>query len=362
MSKGISNKDKVVKQMHYFFKSIYIVLIYILWCIYNESTKSAVKRCCVIMYPIFLDPYLVKKPWGGQLLKTVYRKNFNKAIIGESLEFCSVHNNESMIRNGNYSGMSLLELYQKHPKLFGIKSSDIPIKIKLIDACDRLSLQVHGGASLFCSNQIEAWVILRAMPGAQVILGSQLRTSEELLYEMQNGTLDKFLNYYDAREGDVFYVPAGTLHAIGEGILLYEISQSCNTTYRLLDWGRNRKLHQTEGCKAYVYHDEISKKQPLSLGAGRELLLESESFVIEKITANRKLIQYTMDRFIVFTALGNGQIEMGNATYLYQIGDTFFVPAKSGQFTLHGGSLLKAYIPKQTQAIGCNKSKQMNLY
>ena len=251
---------------------------------------------------------------------------------------------ESIIRNGIYKDIPLSVLYREYPELFGTEAPVFPLLIKLIDAESNLSVQVHNKNGRQGISKNEAWLVLEADQESRIVLGARIETGKELREIISRGKLPEYLNYIEVRVGDVFYVPAGTLHAIGKGTVVYEIQQPSDITYRLFDYDNNRHLSIDAGCNAYDSKAEYGKVESRPLEDGNVLLLSSDFFMLEKITAQGEALQKASDRFLVYTALGNGMIIRGVDQMRYKRGDTFLIPAGYGEFRLQGGVLLKAYV------------------
>lgn len=215
------------------------------------------------LYPMLLQPTLHVKVWGGRRLQTVLDKSLpTDEPYGESWEL----HDTATVMNGDHQGRSLGDLLTAYGKdLLGADydpAEGFPLLAKLLDAADWLSIQVHPNNEQARQlegqprGKTEAWYIIEADDDAQLVIGVQPGTSREQMAEaITNNTLDQHLVYADVQAGDVLYIPAGTIHAIGPGILLYEIQQSSNTTYRLYDWGRMgldgtpRELHIDKGVQ-----------------------------------------------------------------------------------------------------------------
>ena len=193
--------------------------------------------------PIFKD-YI----WGGNKLKTVYDKQSDLSIVAESWELSTHPAGVCSIATGEHAGMLLNNyLKLKGKKVIGTKAKsegDIPILIKLIDAKDNLSVQVHPDDAYAKEHEndlgkTEMWYVLEADEGAQLVYGFKENLTKEAFREaIESNTLSEKLNYVDVHKGDVFFITPGTMHAIGKGIVIAEIQQSSNVTYRVYDYGR----------------------------------------------------------------------------------------------------------------------------
>lgn len=204
----------------------------------------------VAKYPLLLKPVIKDYLWGGTRLKTDFGFETDKDIAAEGWMLACHKDGTNTVINGDYAGKPLDEVL----KLWGYEEK-FPILIKLIDARDRLSVQVHPDDKYALENEgeygkTEMWYVVDCEEGAQLIYGFKHKiSSSEFENRIKNNTLDEVMNYVPVKKGDVFFIKSGTLHAIGSGILIAEIQQNSNTTYRVSDYGRlgadgkPRKLH-----------------------------------------------------------------------------------------------------------------------
>ena len=201
------------------------------------------------LYPLIMAPSFrhgQETPWGGCALKERFHKNIPDETTGESLEISALPGCETHAANGSYSGRSLGEILACWgEQLTGSSGTAFPLLLKLLDAEQPLSVQVHpddayAGIHEGKPGKSEAWVILDAEPGAKLVYGIDTR-GKDFRSVVASGKLEECLHWVPARPGDVFYIPAGTVHALGPGIRCYEIQQSSDVTYRLWDWGRTGK-------------------------------------------------------------------------------------------------------------------------
>ena len=215
-------------------------------------------------YPLFLFPSGKDYLWGGERLKKEYGKRIDITPLAETWE-CSAHPaGPSIVMNGEYAGRTLLEVFDDHPEYLGTKCNPqmgFPILIKFIDAEKKLSVQVHPDDIYALKNEAdrgktEMWYVLDAKEGAEIVYGFEHIVDRKLLKKsIENGDLGKHLHKEKVHKGDVFYIPAGTVHAIGAGILLAEIQESSNITYRLYDYNRKDKY----GKKRELHFDKALK-------------------------------------------------------------------------------------------------------
>ena len=209
------------------------------------------------LYPLVMKPAFrsgKNTPWGGHALKDKYGKNTPEEITGESLEISALPGYESRVANGACRGKSLSEVFRLWgEKLTGKRETGFPLMLKLLDARQCLSVQVHPDDAYAMDHEgkrgkSEAWYILDAKPGARLVYGIETH-GEKLDDIVASGRLEECLHWVEVKPGDIFYIPSGTIHALGSGIQCYEIQQSSDVTYRFWDWGRvgkdgkSRELH-----------------------------------------------------------------------------------------------------------------------
>lgn len=316
--------------------------------------------------PMLLAPAGKDYLWGGERLKKEYGKAFDLTPLAETWE-CSVHpDGPSVIRNGVFSGKTLSEVLSLHPEFAGGKNTgDFPILVKFIDAAGDLSVQVHPDDSYACQyeggsrGKTEMWYVLEAEEGAKLICGFEHKvTAEKLRKSLEDGTLDRHLKSVPVHKGDVFYIPAGTVHAIGKGVVIAEIQESSNLTYRLYDYdrvdaktGKKRELHFDKAVKVMNMEpgDEVRQK-PRKVayypGCSRELLIRCPYFEAESIRVSESFeFSVTENSFQVLLCT-EGYGSTGRAKdeepVSFKKGDCIFIPAGAGRLRTSGRcSLLK---------------------
>ncbi len=208
------------------------------------------------LYPLTFEPVFKDYPWGGRNLETRLGRTIPEGIVAESWEIAAHPNGSSPINNGALAGKTLGEAMDLWgSKLIGSNSADalelgkFPLLIKLLDANRWLSVQVHPDDDYGLANEgdlgkTEMWVVLHAEPGAEIIYGFKPGvTREQYAQEIREGDAEKSLHRLSVKNGDVVFVPAGSIHALGPGVIVAEIQQNSDTTYRIYDWGRPRPIH-----------------------------------------------------------------------------------------------------------------------
>lgn len=313
--------------------------------------------------PFMLAPCGKDYLWGGSRLREEFHKNFSITPVAESWE-CSVHpDGPSVVATGIYKGMRLDALLKEHPEFLGTHPRDqFPILVKFIDAADDLSIQVHptDEYAKYYENgacgKTEMWYVLDAKPGAELIFGcSQDMESDDIRTYLENGTIEKYLRKVPVTKDDVFYIPAGTIHAIGKGVLLAEVQQNSNLTYRLYDYervdkdGRKRDLHRDRALEVANLNGSIKPRQPMRVlryrpGVATELLCRCKYFEVNRMMVNterRQKVTYFADALsfrVLLCIKGAGQLLYNNEVLEFCMGDCIFVPADSVEMEIQGVS------------------------
>ncbi|MDD5698171.1 MAG: class I mannose-6-phosphate isomerase [Victivallaceae bacterium] len=237
------------------------------------------------MYPLIFKPIYHGKMWGGTQIREFLKRDDVPELpepVGESWELADREDEQSIVVNGALKGTTLTQLVKHYGKtLLGNKYNGgrFPLLVKIIDAGERLSLQVHPDEQA-CARlgngaepKTEMWYILNARKGAKIMAGMNPRsTRQQLLNTLQSAEAEKYLQVFHSEPGDAYFITSGTLHAIGEGNLLIEIQQNSDTTYRVSDWGRvdqdgkPRELHYEQALEAINYINRTSPRIPGVVG------------------------------------------------------------------------------------------------
>ena len=310
------------------------------------------------IYPLEFTAQLFYRLWGGRQLKTRLGKKCDDVICGESWEISGLEGNVSVIANGPHQGKDLNELIAKYPEeILGHRAiqqfgKKFPLLIKFIDAQEPLSVQVHPNDALAqkrhnCWGKSEMWYILSATKNAELTLGFKSPISKDnFLNHCQNKTLDSVLKKQKVNKGDVVNIPAGLLHAIGGGILLAEIQQASDVTYRVYDYdridakkGKPRRLHQNEAVDAIDFSlgdalidYEGSKNSSVSL-------VESDYFSthLMHLNENYSCESVSKDAFSILIGVeGDVVLIYQQKTYSIGLGKTILLPAALGEYCLKG--------------------------
>ncbi len=301
--------------------------------------------------------------WGGQRLKKDFNKDFPLNPLAETWE-CSTHpNGPSKIVTGEFKGRILPEVLNEHPEFLGVhsktKSGELPILIKFIDALNDLSVQVHPSDEYAFEHEngqmgkTEMWYVLDALPNSCIVYGLKESLSKEKLREaVAQGKLESYLNKVPAKKGDVFFIPSGTIHAIGKGCLMAEIQESSDLTYRLYDYdrvgldGKKRPLHIDKALDVANLKPVSSPTQPedkyeIIDGLSIKTLVDCKYFKTEKAILEKEgNILTSNDSFQVLLCYeGEGKItdEEGYSIF-FKKGDCLFIPANSQLMKLTGNA------------------------
>ncbi len=315
--------------------------------------------------PFLLRPAGKDYLWGGRRLNDDFSKGIDLYPLAETWE-CSAHpDGPSVAANGMFEGMPLDEILKQRPDFLGSRwraGGTLPVLIKLIDAKKDLSVQVHPDDAYAAqyengqSGKTELWYVLDASKDAHLVYGLHHDVSKEKLREsIGDGTIEKYLQKIPVQKDDVFYVKAGTIHAIGAGVLLAEIQQNSNLTYRLYDYGRmdadgkERQLQIEKALDAADLTGSAQPKQPLRVlkyrrGCATELLCRCRYFEVHRMLLNtercRTLVGYRSDTlsFRVLLCIGGCGTAVPDGADAFQFfkGDCIFVPADSAEMRLHG--------------------------
>ncbi len=310
------------------------------------------------MYPIKFENLYYERIWGGKHLGK-FRNNVPEGKIGESWDIACHKNGTGKVENGELKGKTfdeIIEIYGE--KLIGkaVDKKEFPLLIKLITAADKLSVQVHPNDEYANrvekdSGKTEAWYVVDAEEGASLIVGTKDCNKELFKKAIQDGSLDKYLNKIPVKKGDFFYVQSGLVHAICEGVLIAEIQQNSDTTYRVYDYNRGREIHVEKALDVIDFSLKGENSQGLTIqrdGYDKTYLCLGKYFTIQKYKINSSIKEKSdEERFYLFTCVdGNGVIRYSGGEEKILMGDSIFIPATLGDYELVGDfTLLKSYVP-----------------
>lgn len=304
--------------------------------------------------PLFLDSVMQEKIWGGTKLHQEFGYELPSDKIGEYWAISAHPNGVSKIANGRYQGWDLATLYAKERSLFGNRSEPVfPLLTKILDANDWLSVQVHPDDAYALKHEgelgkTECWYVIAADEGAEIIYGHEAQTKEELAQKIKDKEWEQLLTHVPVKAGDFFYVPSGTMHAIGSGILILETQQSSDTTYRVYDFDRRdasghlRELHLEQSIDV-LNLGKPANSRPVTMQVDdlRSTLLVANAFfaVYKWELTGCANVTKTVDYSLVSVLSGQGQLAVDGKTYSIAKGDHFILPSDVLSWEIEGKDL-----------------------
>ncbi|MFD0861172.1 type I phosphomannose isomerase catalytic subunit [Sungkyunkwania multivorans] len=309
-------------------------------------------------YPLKFHPIFKERLWGGQKLKTVLKKEITGDTIGESWELSAVEDNVSIVSNGPWKGQSLQALIEMYGEdllgahVYRTFGNSFPILIKFIDAKKDLSIQLHPNDDLARERhdsfgKTEMWHVMQADEEAELIIGfNKDVTQEEYREHLDNNTLSNILNYEQVTKGDTFFINVGKVHAIGAGVLLAEIQQTSDITYRIYDWnrkdkdGNTRELHTELALDAIDYKkkDDFRVSYPKAVNSPNEMVtcpyFITNYLVVEGVL---HLDHSDKDSFVIYMCVeGSCKILANDVEEVLDTGETLLIPATLKNIEIQG--------------------------
>jgi len=295
-----------------------------------------------------------EKLWGGRKLRDEFGYEIPSDKVGEYWAISAHPNGVSTVKNGRFAGQKLDTLYAEHRELFGNRSEPVfPLLTKILDADDWLSVQVHPDDAYGLKHEgelgkTECWYIIAADEGAEIIYGHNAKSKEELREQIESKKWDQLLTKLKVKAGDFFYVPSGTMHAIGSGILILETQQSSDTTYRVYDFDRKddagnlRELHLEKSIDV-LNIGEPANSRPVNLqvdNLSSTLLVANDFFAVYKweLTGQADFTK-TADYILNSVLNGQGQLTVDGQVYPIHKGDHFILPSDVASWKLEGHEL-----------------------
>jgi mannose-6-phosphate isomerase len=322
----------------------------------------------MLNYPIRFEPILKEKIWGGNKLKQILHKPSTSENTGESWEISGVKGDISVVANGALKGQSLNAILEKYKeRLLGEKNykkfgAEFPLLVKFIDAKTELSVQLHPHDDIAKKRhnsfgKTEMWYIMQADEGAEINVGFKKSISKsEYLEHLNSGRITKLLNFEKVQKGDAFFINTGKVHAIGGGVLLAEIQQTSDITYRIYDWdrvdekGNSRELHTELALDAI----DFEKKDDFKLKYSQVENESSNIAACEYFTTNFLPVKRTIikdysdvDSFVIYMCVcGEAEISLGGNSEKIIQGETLLIPAENDevQITSSGAELLEVFV------------------
>lgn len=321
------------------------------------------------LYPLKFTPIFKHKIWGGEKLKNILHKEVIGTGVGESWEISGVQDNVSIVANGFLAGNNLQELVEVYmgdlvgDKVYEKFGVEFPLLLKFIDAREVLSVQVHPDDAMakdrhHSYGKTEMWYVLQAEEDAELIVGfNKSMTKEEYVKYVAEGTLEEALNTEKIKEGDCVFMPAGRVHAIGAGVLVAEIQQTSDITYRIFDWnrvdskGKRRELHTNLALEAidFDYRKDYMTRYDV-LENETAALVQCPYFTTNfiKLTAEKTQYFHQLDSFVIYMCVeGEAILSTSAGDVMLKKGETVLVPASIEKVKLtptKKANLLEIYI------------------
>lgn len=316
-------------------------------------------------YPLIFTPILQDRIWGGTKLRDDLGKEIPTPTTGESWELSAVPGNVSVVKNGAFAGKSLADLLEQYPdEVLGTAvharfGKQFPLLFKFLDAREDLSIQVHPNDALAKERhnsfgKTEMWYVMQADEGSRIIVGFNHKSSpEEYLEKLESKQLIDILNQVPAKKGDVYFLETGTIHAIGGGIVIAEIQQTSDITYRIYDWdrvdanGNGRELHVELALDAMNYDLTDTEKTYTKEENKSNNMVDCPYFTTNYVPLNGSVgVSRTGESFTVYICTeGEYTLAVAGEAHTFKKGDTVLVPAAVKEFALTGNAtLLEIYI------------------
>lgn len=306
------------------------------------------------LYPFKLKPAVKEIIWGGDKLKKEYNKSAPFEKLAESWELTVRPDGMNIIENGEYAGKPLGDILTNDLIAKDYSGDRFPLLIKFIDARDKLSIQVHPSDEYSLKNEgeygkTEMWYIVEAEEGAELVFGLDGDQNGDYSKEIfdkavKKGEFESLLHKVEVHAGDVFFIPSGLVHAIGAGILICEIQQNSNVTYRVYDYdrpgkdGKPRELHVDKAREVIVNYSPAqidSLRFSGNADITPSLLATCDKFTVRKYEITDSITISASDSFVSLTFVsGSGEIVFAGQKYSFEKGDTYYLPAGLGKVEL----------------------------
>lgn len=322
-----------------------------------------------MLYPLKFKPLLKERIWGGSRMRSVLGKRLPSGKkIGESWELSGVEGDLSVVANGYLAGNDIEELIEVYMgdlvgdtvyEKFGV---EFPLLIKFIDAAEALSIQVHPDDALAAERhnaygKTEMWYVIDSDADANLYLGFNHNVSrEEYLDSVEAGTLSDMLTRVDVKPGDAYFIPAGTIHSIGGGVMVLEIQQTSDITYRVFDWnrtdkdGNSRELHTDLAVDAMDFHRRDDLDITVVPKPHEAVPMQScDYFASSLLSVDGTMVRpyVELDSFVIYVCVdGSADMIWNGGREKIAKGETVLIPAEMDEITLEGkASIIEVYIP-----------------
>lgn len=304
------------------------------------------------MEPLFFTPVFQEKIWGGNRLAEVFGFTLPNEKIGEDWAISAHPHGVSIVENGPYQGKNLAQLWDSEKALFDFpKQKEFPLLVKILDAEEELSVQVHPDDAYGLEHEgelgkTECWYIIDAAPGAEIIYGHHAQTKEEFAQMIKEQKWDELFRHVPVKKGDFFFVPSGTIHAIGAGILILETQQSSDTTYRVYDYdrkddqGNTRELHIQQSIDVSTIpatYETPAIKETRKGTSAITTYLKTAFFNVYEWDVKGILTFEKQAPYTLLTVIeGAGELVVDGQSYELKPGSSCLLPAQITNWTIQG--------------------------
>lgn len=304
--------------------------------------------------PIFLEPVFKERIWGGTKLQSLFNYNIPSKQTGEAWVIAAHPNGSSKIKNGPFKGRNLTDMWKECPELFGEQVTDgpFPLLVKILDAADYLSVQVHPNdedARKVAGERFgktECWYVLDCEEEAEIIFGHNALSKEQFIEMVEKKEWDRLLKRKPVKKGDLIYVPSGTIHAIGKGIVLLETQQNSDITYRVYDFerkdqnGNMRELHIDSAIDVTTFPHEEKSKEYLETTKDQLKMtrfIKTEYFTVYRWEINGRSRNPIQANYVLMTVInGEGEIGVANERFRLTKGDNLIIPNTIQTYEIEG--------------------------
>ncbi|MUV36807.1 Mannose-6-phosphate isomerase [Lentibacillus sp. JNUCC-1] len=304
--------------------------------------------------PLILSPAFQERIWGGHKLKDLFGYDIPSDQTGEAWIISAHRNGPSQVENGALAGKTLNVVWQEHPELFGKEKANeaFPLLVKLLDANADLSVQVHPNDTYARRvegepyGKTECWYVVDCEDNAEIVFGHHAKSESEFREMVEAGEWDDLLRRVKVNKGDFIYVPSGTIHAIGKGIVILETQQSSDITYRVYDYGRTdadgneRELHIDASIAVthYPHHAEQQEHETVTVeGLTKTKLVQADYFTVYHLEVDGAATAPVKADYILMSVLdGTGTLVVNGQDYTLEKGTNLILPATVASYELKG--------------------------
>lgn len=303
-------------------------------------------------YPLIFRPTFKERIWGGTRLKKIFNCTSLPGNIGEAWVISDHPNGKSVIVNGEFEGRTLNDLLQICPEWFcSSRITNFPLLVKLLCSNEDLSVQVHPDDEYAIRNEgggsgkTECWYIIDSEPGAEIVFGHKAKNIKEFIEFANEDKWNDLLVRIPVQPGDFFFIPSGTVHAIGKGIVLLEVQQNSDITYRIYDYnrigldGKKRDLHFEKALNVIKFKSTSTNAKPCSSNeiGFRKILTSCQYFIVEKWLINNSCNLNSLDVFLLICVIkGKGELISEDVTLTLTSGSSILIPANMGKYQVKG--------------------------